>query len=388
RNKFGDLEQLTAPSGVCTLNAISIGGPLSLCSNTLASYEASATGAVGPYIWLVDGDTLAGMTANQISIDWSTYGDGEHIVHAATTSGCFAPAEITVALGVADFSAIACLGSTNVSLDGDCAIVVTPSMLVAGPLPSSSPYVVMLTDVHGNVIPNATLTNDHVGTTVMAKLIEGCGGNSCWSSIKVEDKYAPVSICRDIILPCYKVDEYEGPFERDNCDGEVTNIIVSETATPLTCNVDFVKYIDRVYQATDKWGNKSELCTMRISVERPDLDLLRFPNSLTMVNDSVLICDSYEKDEFGRPSVNVAGVPTLAGIPLYPSIAPICNLYAGYTDVEFNNIGCTKKIMRNWTVYEQWCSDGQLRSFVQVIEITDTISPVIEPIENFKVSTA
>ncbi len=388
RNKFGDLEQLTAPSGVCNLNAISIDGPLSLCSNTLASYEASATGAVGPYIWLVDGDTLAGTTANQISIDWSTYGDGEHIVHAALASGCFAPAEITVALGVADFSAIACLGSTNVSLDGDCEIVVTPSMLVAGLLPSSSPYVVMLTDVHGNVIPNATLTNDHVGTTVMAKLIEGCGGNSCWSSIKVEDKYAPVSICRDIILPCYKVDEYEGPFERDNCDGDVTNIIVSETATPLTCNVDFVKYIDRVYQATDKWGNKSELCTMRISVERPDLDLLRFPNSLTMVNDSVLICDSYEKDEFGRPSVEVAGVPTLAGIPLYPTFAPICNLYAGYTDVEFSNIGCTKKIMRNWTVYEQWCSDGELRSFVQVIEITDTISPVIEPIEDFTVSTA
>ena len=92
RNKFGDLEQLTAPSGVCNLDAISINGPLSLCSNTLASYAASANGAVGPYIWLVDGDTLAGTTANQISIDWSTYGDGEHIVHAALASGCFAPA--------------------------------------------------------------------------------------------------------------------------------------------------------------------------------------------------------------------------------------------------------------------------------------------------------
>ncbi len=388
RNEFGDLEQVEASPGVCSFESVSLTGPISLCEGQSASYTAKSTVTGVTYQWYVDNVLIPGISTSNHTIDWSSYSLGTHEVKVAASPGCIAPTIINVALGQPDNAAIACLGSTNVSLDGDCAIVVTPSMLVAGPLPSSSPYVVMLTDVHGNVIPNATLTNDHVGTTVMAKLIEGCGGNSCWSSIKVEDKYAPVSICRDIILPCYKVDEYEGPFERDNCDGDVTNIIVSETATPLTCNVDFVKYIDRVYQATDKWGNKSELCTMRISVERPDLDLLRFPNSLTMVNDSVLICDSYEKDEFGRPSVEVAGVPTLAGIPLYPTFAPICNLYAGYTDVEFSNIGCTKKIMRNWTVYEQWCSDGEVRSFVQVIEITDTISPVIEAIEDFTVSTA
>ncbi len=388
RNKFGDLEQLTAPKGICTFNGINLSGPLSLCENTQASYTAKPNTVGFEYIWLVDGDTLVGESGSQVTIDWSAYGDGTHILHAASTTGCYAPVEISVALGVADFSAIACIGSSNISLDGDCSVVVTPAMLVAGPLPSTSPYVVMLTDMHGNAIPNATLTHEHVGTTVMAKLLEGCGGNSCWSSIKVEDKVAPISICRDIILPCYKLDEYEGPFERDNCDGEVTNIIVSETATPLTCNEDYVKYIDRVYQATDKWGNKSELCNMRISVQRPDLKLLRFPNSLTLLNDSVLVCNSFEKDEFGRPSVAVTGVPTLAGIPLYPTFAPICNLYAGYTDVEFNNIGCTKKIMRNWTVYEQWCSQGEIRTFAQVIEITDTIAPVIKPIQDLSVSTS
>lgn len=387
RNQFGDIEQVEAQPGVCGFEKIDLKGPISLCEGQSANYTANASIDSVDYQWYVDDILLPGITSANHSIDWSTYSMGTHEVKVTASPGCVAPVVMNVAIGQADFAAVACIGNFNVSLDGDCSVVVTPSMLVAGSLPSTSPYVVMLTDVHGNPIPNATLTSEHLGTTVMAKLIEGCGGNSCWSFIKVEDKVAPVSICRDIILPCYKVDEYPGPFERDNCDGDVTNIIISETATPLTCNNDYVKFIDRVYQATDKWGNKSELCSMRISVQRPDLDLLRFPNSLTMLNDSVLICNSYEKDEFGAPSVNVTGVPTIAGISLYPTFAPICNLYAGYTDVLFSNIGCTRKIMRNWTVYEQWCSQGEIRTFVQVIEITDTLPPFIEPIEDFAVTT-
>ncbi|MBK9743937.1 MAG: hypothetical protein IPO94_13705 [Saprospiraceae bacterium] len=64
-------------------------------------------------------------------------------------------------------------------MDGNCSVVITPSMMAAGSLNPLSPYVVMLTDAHGNPIPNATLTAEHGGTKVMAKLIESCGGNSC-----------------------------------------------------------------------------------------------------------------------------------------------------------------------------------------------------------------
>jgi uncharacterized repeat protein (TIGR01451 family) len=388
RNQFGDLEQIEAQPGVCGFENVELTGPISLCEGQSADYKASTSLGGVSYEWFIDDVKLPGITSANHTIDWSAYSMGTHQVKVTATPGCVAPAVLNVAIGEPDFTAIACIGSFNVSLDEDCSVVVTPAMLVAGALPSSSPYVVMLTDAHGNPIPNATLTSEHLGTTVMAKLIEGCGGNSCWSSITVEDKVAPVSICRDIILPCYKVDQYAGPFERDNCDGEVTNIIISEKITPLTCNEDYVKYIDRVYQATDKWGNKSALCTMRISVQRPDLDLLRFPHSLTMLNDSVLICNSYAKDEFGGPSVKVTGVPTIAGISLYPTFAPICNIYAGYSDVVFSNLGCTKKILRNWTVYEQWCSEGQIRTFAQIIEITDTLPPFITPIKDFTVTTA
>ncbi|HRB26897.1 MAG TPA: hypothetical protein PLU85_13015, partial [Bacteroidia bacterium] len=184
----------------------------------------------------------------------------------------------------------------------------------------------------------------------MAKLIESCGGNSCWSTITVEDKMAPTSICSDIVLPCYKLDEYEGPFEGDNCNGPVTNVIVSENITVLSCNEEYVKYIDRVYQATDQFGNKSALCNMRISLERPDFDLIKMPPSYLMSKDSALICNAFAKDEFGHPSPSVTGVPTMAGIPLYPSFSEICNLTAWYKDTDHGLINCTRKITRDWTI--------------------------------------
>lgn len=130
----------------------------------------------------------------------------------------------------------------------------------------------------------------------MAKLIDGCGGNSCWSTILVEDKIPPVTFCRDIILPCHLLDAYVGPFETDNCGEPIENILLSERITPLDCNDDFIKYIDRDYQAKDKAGNISRVCEMRISVARPDVSLIIEPEDVSMVNGNPLICANFPLD--------------------------------------------------------------------------------------------
>jgi uncharacterized repeat protein (TIGR01451 family) len=386
RNEYGDLEQVVAAPTTCSFDEIKVDGPRSLCLGGSATYKASSAVGGKSFTWTVDGAVVGG-TSSVLDFDWTGYALGIHEVKVAGTPGCVAPAVIKVSIGQPDNASIACIGNFNVSLDNDCEIVVTPSMMVAGTLNPLSPYTVMLTDAHGHPISDATLTSVHAGTKVMAKLIEGCGGNSCWSTITVEDKMAPVSICQDIELPCYKLSEYKGPFEGDNCDGPVSNVIVSETITPLTCNNNYVKYIDRVYQATDKFGNKSAFCNMRISLERPDMTLVKFPPSYMMIKDSALVCDEYAKDADGHPSISVTGVPTLAGISLYPSFADICNLYTGYKDEDLGYVGCTRKIIRNWTVYEQWCTEGQIRTFRQVLEITDIEPPVIAALPNVTVST-
>jgi uncharacterized repeat protein (TIGR01451 family) len=385
RNEFGDLEQLEVQSNVCTFSKLNIKGNQSVCESSLTTYTANAPESGLIYNWFVDNISISG-TSQSVNIDWSTYPSGIHEVKV-TTGGCIAPAILNVAVGAAEGNSIACLGDFNVSLDGQCSMVITPQMLVAGSLSPTSPYIVILTDKHGNEIPNATLTSIHAGTKVMAKLMEGCGGNSCWSTITVEDKMPPLSVCRDIVLPCYKLDEYKGPFETDNCGGPVTNIIVNEDITVLTCNDEYVKYIDRVYQAKDKFGNKSELCNMRISLERPDFELIKFPPNYVMSKDSALVCDNFDKDEFGLPATSETGVPTLAGISLHPTFSEICNTVAWYKDIDHGTINCVRKITREWYVYEQWCSDGQMLKHKQLLEITDTIPPVILPIENFTVTT-
>lgn len=386
RSAFGDLEDVVLTNG-CSYTDVVISGPRSLCAGGTGIYSIPLI-AGASYSWTVNGAPVGG-NQNSVNIDWSAFmGTNFNLsVNISVPGQCYAPGQATVVIGSADTQSIACVGNFNISLDGNCQMVVTPAMLIAGSFNPASPYFVMLTDVHGNAINNATLTSVHAGTKVTAKLIEGCGGNSCWSVITVEDKTAPISICQDITLPCYKLDEYTGPFETDNCNGPVTNIIVSEKVTPLTCNNDFVKFIDRVYQATDKFGNKSVLCNMRISVERPDFDLVDFPPSFLMVNDSALICSSFAMDASGHPATSVTGVPTIAGIPIYPSSPSICNLYVGYDDLDFGYIGCTRKIIRKWTVYEQWCTNGQVLNFNQVLEISDTLAPVIQNIVNATIST-
>lgn len=111
------------------------------------------------------------------------------------------------------------------------------------------------------------------------------------------------------------------------------------------------------------------------------------PPSYTMAKDSALVCDDFDVDEFGRPDPSVTGVPTLAGIALYPTFAEICNTVSWYKDIDHGTINCVRKITREWFVYEQWCSDGQMLTYKQIIEITDTIPPVIATIPNFKVTT-
>ncbi|MGB4960375.1 MAG: hypothetical protein WBO36_12920, partial [Saprospiraceae bacterium] len=352
RNKFGDLEQITEAGNVCTFNNINVNGPRSLCVGSIAKYTATSTEPGISYVWSVNNDTILGVNGPILDFDWSAFVPGVYQVQVSAVSGCVAPAIITVALGVADNSSIACIGDFNVSMDGSCTMTITPSMMATGPLNPLSPYTVMLTDVHGNAIPNATLTSVHVGTKVMAKLIEGCGGNSCWATITVEDKMAPTSICKDISLPCYKLSEYQGPFERDNCGGPINNVIVSEKITTLTCDPSFIKLIDRIYQATDKYGNKSALCSMMISVERPNFDLIKFPPNWLMVKDSALFCNRYEVDANGHPSPNTTGVPFIGLTSLYPSIDAVCSLHTYYTDKDFGYIGCKRKIVRTWYVYE------------------------------------
>lgn len=388
QNEHNIIRSYRLDQGSCRYTDLNIAGPVSICNTTVSDYSVNViAGAI--YTWSVDGNVVPG-TGNQINIDWSDYMLGDHVVRVeiSSSSGCYAPATLDVSTGVMDAAAISCISNINVSLNEQCRFEVTPNVLIAGDFNPMSPYQVMLMDVHGNNIPGATLTKEHLGQKIMAKLIDGCGGNSCWSTILVEDKIPPVTFCRDITVACHELDEYVGPFETDNCGEPIENILLNESITPLDCNDDFVKFIDRVYRAKDVAGNFSQPCAMRISVARPDISLIIEPEDISMANGNPLICDNYPVDAQNRPSTTVTGVPTLQGKALYPTPLEACNLFVGFHDRDLGVINCTRKIARQWIIFESWCDNVTPYEFTQLIEITDTIDPVIEPIDDITVSAS
>lgn len=387
KNKYGDSEEYTLNPNTCVYEKLDITGPVSLCNNAEEPYVVTPL-PYSYYTWYING-VDAGLSGNSSFINWGFFGLGYHdiSVKVTTETGCYERANMTVGVGYGSSTSLTCIGELNVSLDDDCRVQVTPEMINSGTLEEEVPFIVMLMDKNGKNIPNATLTEDHLGTTVKAKLFEGCGGNSCWTILHVEDKIPPITHCQDIELSCYSLSDYHGPFETDNCAGPVRNILLNEVITPLDCHIEYISYIDRIYHAIDVAGNVSAPCSMRISVFRPNFRELTIPEDVSMANENPLVCDQYPVDQNGMPDPGFTGVPKLRNIPVYPSIEGECRIFAGYTDRDLGYIGCTRKIVRTWVIYESWCTSGFYETYDQMIEITDNIAPAIQPIKPITATT-
>ena len=339
-------------------------------------------------LWTLPG----GFTATTPDINYTWGGTSGTMTAELTCSGvCIDPVIIDVEVG-GDFGTVACVYDLNVSLDGDCAIEVVPSMLHAGPLPSGAAYGVMLIDPYGDPISNNFITADYIGQTLTAKLIEPCSGNSCWANLFIEDKQPPTLQLGDISLPCWQMDTYM-PLAIDNC-GEVAMVIqTSETVEPLPCDDDFTKFVTRCYQATDSFGNTStEQCQM-ISVERFDFSEIITPPSFEVNNGSgvntALSCSEVIFGEDGTPSNEFTGVPTLPnGDILFPFPEVYCNVGIKEETITISEEGCVKKWMRIWTVFDGNCGLGAVDTLVQTIEVQDNEPPVITCDDNLTLSTS
>jgi len=278
--------------------------------------------------------------------------------------------------------AISCISEVNVSLDNNCNSVIEP-IDVLSEVDDNETYTIELTDHQNNVILNNTLTVDQLWTQVMVK-VTNSGGNSCWGVINVEDKLAPIITCIDTIrLDCYSdLDTF--PTHMDNCETSSISLF-SETIKPLHCDVNFIKQIDRVFQAVDPYGNKSQ-CEQTVQLRRIDLSLIVFPDTFSIDNGNPLSCSTTTFDADGFPDFDSAGVPTLNGEPLFPNVDVYCNIAADYEDILVVDQLCVKKYMRTWTVYELWCSNGPYEEYFQVIEVVDNEAPEIAPLLNINVA--
>ena len=385
RSNLFDITQLSG--GGCRYNALSINGPGSLCRDADSNYSVeSIPGAT--YNWSLSGGGVIIGSGSSIAVEWgNTPGLYTLSVTPVVAGQCIAPSTLQVAIGNAH-NGLACNGHINVSLDGRCEARIVPQMLVAGSLLPDVPYSVMVMNEDGSIIPDNIVNSSHIGKNIMAKLIEGCSGNTCWATVTVEDKRRPVFTCDDIELACYKLDQYPGPIVIDNCDYPIQPILMNSVEEKLNCDPDYLKRVVRTYSAVDKSGNVAQACVQTINILRPDFSEIILPGGRTMMNGNPLQCDNIPLDANGRPDPAVTGAPVINGVALFPSLSDDCSIAVGYSDVELGYVDCVRKIRRHWTIFEWWCNGGQMLNHEQIIEIVDNVAPQITCPTNLSISAS
>lgn len=398
RNNIGD--QTIIDGSACDYDGMKILGNSGVCANSTNPYCLDVYNQNLPMEWVIlSGDAqITGSNTNEcVNINFGnsvgtlvrlayTMVYNNNINNGLAPLQCISPTIFDITIGE-NGGILSCLANINSSLNNECEIGLTPDAILTSPLNPNAAYGLVYTDIQGKMLPQNVDWHEYIGSTVIAKVMDQCSGNSCWSFIKVEDKRAPEIECFDLTISCIDMSEYNGPFTLDNCSGESELIQTGETKTALDCDPDYVYLITRSYKSIDGYGNISPECTQTIYVERPNLDNIVRPSNYTVANNNPLSCAGYVTNEEGQIDPLVYGVPTLDGYPLYPNNDQFCNLGVAFQDVVLPTNDCVQKIMRTWTVFEWWCEFGEMDTIVQVFNIADKEDPIIKCPQNIKVSS-
>jgi hypothetical protein len=99
---------------------------------------------------------------------------------------------------------LTCHGA-QVSLGIDCTAEITVESIGDTSACTTGDFDVFVIELDGDTVPFATVTEVHIGTTLIASLYDNNSGNSCWSYITVADKLPPSLEC-----DCTPVGEVSG----------------------------------------------------------------------------------------------------------------------------------------------------------------------------------
>lgn len=265
-----------------------------------------------------------------------------------------------------DLLTLSCLPFVNVSLGQGGFALITALMLVNAPEYPIPSYTV---DIMGPL--TNTVYCAQIGQDVMVVVTDPTG-NSCMSTIHVEDKLKPFFSCTPDTFPCNVVVadiDFESTVEvADNCDPD-PELWYSYVIQALPCNpYGFTAQVVVTWTATDNSGN-SATCTDIIYLKKPSLGQIVFPPNISVS------CSNPNID----PSVT--GEPTFGGLP----VDFACQLTVWYNDVTIPMCNGAYKIKRTWTVMD-WCNSGVI-THVQEILIVDNTAPVVTCPSSITIST-
>ncbi len=390
------------------IDTVSIIGSSYLCMGESDTYTIENPELYGDVTWTVDPATGATLLGNVLTInDAGTY---TLTASGLTTSehpnfSCEFSSTMIVEGSDGAVEQLACNNRVNVTLNSDCELTILPSMILKGETLGDDAYVLEITQEDGTAVTNpipAELVNEVLIVSVQQK----CADNSCWGELLVEDKTITPLDCPttaavtcemiEVIdssfvgmagLPNFDIDSVyytePGPwtlFGHDNCS-TVELTFADENVSPNECSA--IQTIERTWTVTDPTGAQST-CTVRMSVAVPTgepewpphwdsgFDQTEHNGTLSACNDPLLNPEelecgtTYTLDDNGNPHPDCTG---------YPS-ALTCSRHRvlGYNDRIIGICGESKKILRNWTVWDE-CRTIEYM-YTQIITLMNNNAPI------------
>ncbi len=266
---------------------------------------------------------------------------------------------------------LACNDGVQVSLSNLCEEVITPDMILESQELPGAVYEVNLFDEDGVLIPDATVTGEHIGMTIEASVTMvflDCN-LTCWGFMTVEDKLPPLFDCPDnLTINCgdsIDPDDIGRPMPTD-CSG-VAESGYSDDEIEQSCTDDYALIINRTWFSEDVFGNVGT-CIQTIHVMKAELENVTFPA------DYIETCEDHNNAGFD---------PEITG---FPGLVSCSNIQYYFEDFEFPLCGNGIKILREWNIVD-WCT-GEDTTGTQTIKIEDTMAPVVTcGVTNFPLET-
>lgn len=307
---------------------------------------------------------------------------------AVGSNGLMDSCEFLIEVKDAPDDVLQCKSFIQVSLNQICKAVITvEDLLISGSFGCPEDLTVCPKDTTLGIMNNC-LTGIHVGTDVIFS-VKNEDGNSCWTTVRVEDKLAPAGlICGKDTIKCFDgidpidlglpiselaevVSSANGIYIVNGVDpcGPVQMTYVDEPM-PMSCDDEFQEVRYRTWTAVDPSENTAT-CRDTICIRRATLADLTLPENYDGITNDPLQCDDADcilPD--GSPD------PLCTGDP-----GRLCdNIFTSYKDVIHDICPGHSKVYRTWTLMD-WCQD-ESRTHRQLITIEDNTGPEVLCVEN------
>ncbi|MEQ1747385.1 MAG: HYR domain-containing protein [Saprospiraceae bacterium] len=185
---------------------------------------------------------------------------------------------------------LVCIDMVTISLGESCQVVVTADMILdGGPYGCFNDYIVELDKLapfgNGPWVQPAEVNAGDIGHTYQIRVIAPVSGNSCWSSVYVQDVLPPAMTCSDVVVDC-TAPGLTPPAVTDCRTFTLTwnDIAVVDNFPALPH-----KIITRKWTATDAGGNTAT-CIQTVSVTDNGGPAANCPADMTVSTDPLACC--------------------------------------------------------------------------------------------------